>query len=337
VNLSYRLRCHGLKLLGFTLSVLLLYLVFRKVNWAAMSEAFRETNYWIVLAGALSGLVGFFLRAVDWTYLLAPVRQFSALRLFSPVAIGYMTNNLLPARMGEFARAYVIGKREGVSKSSALATIIVERIFDGLTLLLILAVVSIFFEFPDWVNYGGFMVAGAFVGLSVLLVMVTIKVQFALRMVEITLGRYLPRMAERMKSYLESFVAGLAVACHARHAFLALVACMARWIFEACIYYSIAVAMGLAVPIHGVLFVMVVVNIATMVPSAPGYVGPLQLGCVVALSVFGVDETAAAAYSLLLHAAIFFPITIVGIVCLLRENLSWATLAGLDKALNIGA
>lgn len=251
MNLSYCLRRHGLKLLGFTLSVLLLYLVFRKVNWAAMSEAFRGTNYWIVLAGALAGLGGFFLRAVDWTYLLAPVREFSALRLFSPVAIGYMTNNLLPARMGEFVRAYVIGKREGVSKSSALATIIVERIFDGLTLLLILAVVSIFFEFPDWVKYGGFMVTSAFVGLSVFLVVVTVKVQFALWMVEITLGRYLPRLAERMKSCLKSFVAGLDVVRHASHAFLALVACMTRWIFEACIYYSIAVAMGLAVPIHG--------------------------------------------------------------------------------------
>ena len=320
------LRRNAWKLLGCALSALLIYLAFRKVDWAAMGAALRHANYWFLLAGGLVGLCGFVVRAVDWKYLLAPVGEFSAVRLFPPVAIGYMANNLLPARMGEFVRAYVVGRREGVSKSSALATILVERIFDGLTLLLILSVVSVFFEFPQWVKVGGFMVAAVFIGLSGFLAVVAVKLAFGLRMLEVTLGRWLPAMAEQMKSRLTCFVAGLDIARHGRHALLAFLACMARWVFEACIYFAVVLAMGVAVPVHGVLFVMVVVNIAAMVPSAPGYVGPVQLGCVVSLAVFGVDETTAAAYSLLLHAGIFFPITIAGLVCFVRENLSLAAL-----------
>jgi hypothetical protein len=131
------------------------YLAFRKVDLKELRAAFLGVDYPLIVLGACVGLSGFLVRAFGWKHLLAPVGRLSGWRLFSPVAIGYMANNLLPARLGEFARAYVVGKREHVSKSSALATIIIERIFDGLTLLLILAVVSLFFPFPAWVKQGG--------------------------------------------------------------------------------------------------------------------------------------------------------------------------------------
>jgi len=305
----------------------MIYLAFRKVELSKMAQALRGTNYWLVVVGALVGLGGFAVRAVGWKYLLAPVGRLGARRLFSPVAIGYMANNLFPARLGEFVRAYVVGRREGVSKSSAFATIIVERIFDGLTLLLILAVVSIFFDFPREVKTGGWLVAAVFLGLAAFLAVVAVKVRLALRLVDATLSRWLPGFAERMKSRLECFVAALDIRRHARHTALAFLTCVARWGFEACIYLSVVLAMGLPVPVHGVLFVMVVVNIATMVPSAPAYVGAVQFGCWLSLKeVLGVEETLAATYSVLLHAAIFFPITIAGIVCVVRANLSFASL-----------
>lgn len=300
-----------------------------------MAESFREANYLVIVAGALLGLLGFVVRAFGWRFLLAPVGRVSGARLFPPVAIGYMANNLFPARLGEFVRAYVVGKREDVSKSSALATIVIERIFDGLTLLLILAVVSVFFPYPAWVRRGGWLVAAFFVGLSAFLAVVSVKLRVGLWLIDATLGRCLPGMGERMKKRLECFVVGLDVKDHWRDALCALGACMARWLFEACIYLSVLAAMGLlrspwspggAVPVHGALFVMVAVNIAAMVPSAPGYIGPVQFACVAALSVFAVGNDQAAAYSLLLHAAIFFPITFTGIVCVLRSKTGFAAL-----------
>ena len=97
---------------AFALSGLFLFLAFHKVEWAEIRRALAGANHSLVLLGAMVGLGGFAVRAYGWKFLLAPVGHLSGWRLFSPVAIGYMANNLLPARIGEFARAYVVGKRE---------------------------------------------------------------------------------------------------------------------------------------------------------------------------------------------------------------------------------
>jgi hypothetical protein len=237
-----------------------------------------------------------------------------------------MGNNLLPARLGEFARAYVVGKRENVSKSAALATILVERIFDGLALLLILAVVSFFFPYTPWVKQGGIVVTGIFISLSIALVLVAVNLNWGLRLIEATLGPFFPGMAKRMKSRLVNFVEGLDLKSHFSASLMAFACTVFRWAIEACIYLSVIYAMGLQamVPLSGALFVMVAVNIACMVPQAPGFVGSVQFACIEALAVFGVSRETAAAYSLLVHAAFFFPITFVGIVCLVRSRFTFA-------------
>jgi len=320
------LRRHAMMLLGFAVSAVLLGLVFRNTDWAAMAAAFRAANYWFVIAGTLVGFLGFVARALDWKYLLAPVGRFPARRLFAPMAIGYLANNVFPARLGEFVRAYAVGKREGISKSSALASIIVERIFDGLTLLLILAIVSIFFPFPLEVKLAGGVVAAVFLGLSASLALVTLKVRWAMRLVDLTLGRVSPAMAEEMKKRVMHFVAGLNIGRHLGSTALAFLACLFRWFFEACIYFGVVAAMGIHVPPHGVLFVLVAVNILTMIPSGPGYVGTVQAACLLSLGVFGVGKSEAVAFSLLLHAAIYFPITFAGLACLMATHLRLGSL-----------
>jgi uncharacterized protein (TIRG00374 family) len=308
---------------------LFLFLAFHKVEWAEIRRALSEANHGLVLLGAMIGLCGFVVRAYGWKFLLAPVGNIQGWRLFSPVAIGYMANNLLPARLGEFARAYVVGRRENVSKSAALATIMVERIFDGLVLLLILATISIFFPFAAWVKQGGIVVAAAFLGVSLCLALVAVKTDWILRAIDAVLGPLLPGTAVRMKSRLQNFVVGLDLKHHVPTVMLAFVFTVLRWAFEACIYLSVIVALGLQdrVPVHGALFVMVAVNIATMIPQAPGFVGSVQIACIQSLAVFGVDRETAAAYSLLVHAAFFFPITLVGIFCLARSRFTFAEIS----------
>lgn len=321
-----RLR-HASHWLAFLLSAVLIYVVFRNVNWAEMRDSFHRANYlWVVLGGVV-GMGGFVVRAWGWQFLLRPMGRFRPVRLFTPVAIGYLANNVFPARLGEFVRAYVVGRREGISKSAALATIIVERVFDGLTLLLILAVVSIFYRFPAWVKVGGGLAAAVFLGVAVFLAVVTVKIRAALRLVDLTLGRWAPVLGGAMKARLECFVAALDIRHHVANLAIAFLACIVRWGFESAIYVCIVHAMQLQVSPHGVLFVMVVVNIATMIPSAPGYVGTVQAACLAALPIFpGVDSTTAVTYSVLLHVDIFFPITITGIVCLIHSHLSLASL-----------
>jgi len=316
-------------IVGFAISGIAAFFAFRDVSWSEMTRSLMEANGSLVLLGATVGVGGFVVRAFGWKFLLAPVGRLSGWRLFSPVAIGYMANNLLPARLGEFARAYVVGKRENVSKSAALATIMIERVFDGLTLLMILAVISLYFPFAPWVKEGGVLVAAVFLAVSLALGLVAVKTELALAVIDLTLGRFSAAMATRMKSRVENFVVVLDFKRHYPTVLLGLVFTVLRWVFEACIYLSVIYAMGLRdVPIHGALFVMVAVNIACMIPQAPGFVGSVQIACIQALGIFGVGRETAAAYSLLVHAAFFFPITIIGLFCLVYSRFSFAEIRG---------
>jgi uncharacterized protein (TIRG00374 family) len=311
---------------AFAVSLLFAFLAFHDVDWSETMRALVGANGTIVFLGAIVGLGGFVVRAFGWKFLLVPVEHLSGRRLFTPVAIGYMANNLLPARVGEFARAYVVGRRENVSKSAALATIVIERIFDGLTLLLILAVISLYFPFPPWVKESGALVAAALFLLAVALALVAAKIELVIRVIDLVVGPFLPGMAVQLKSQFRNFVVGLDLKNHYPTVLLALLFTFLRWTFEACIYLSVIYALGLEhrVPIHGALFVMVAVNIACMIPQAPGFIGSVQIACIQALSVFGIDRETAVAYSLLVHAAFFFPITIVGLVCLAQSPLTFA-------------
>ena len=121
--------------LGLVISAFFLWLVLRGLSLGEMWEELREANYWWLLPGVAVYFLGVWARAWRWHYLLRPLKRISTKTMFPIVAIGYMGNNIYPARAGELLRAYVLKRREGVAVSASLATIIVERAFDGVVML----------------------------------------------------------------------------------------------------------------------------------------------------------------------------------------------------------
>src|SRR5207249_8500195 len=115
----------------------------------SIATALKQANYWFLLPALVVYFLGVWLRAARWRYLLQPVQPIAVKRLFPVVVIGYMANDVLPARLGEVVRAYVLGEQEGVPKSTALATILVERMFDGISMLLFVASVGLFIPLND--------------------------------------------------------------------------------------------------------------------------------------------------------------------------------------------
>ena len=130
--------------LGGGVSLALLLLLLYQVDLGEIKDALREANYFLLAPSVAIYFVAVLFRAVRWRYLLAPMGVFPVRRLYPVVIIGYMANNLLPVRLGEVVRSYYLSRQETVNTSSALATIAVERVFDGLTLLFFAAVVSLF-------------------------------------------------------------------------------------------------------------------------------------------------------------------------------------------------
>ncbi|MEP7357389.1 MAG: lysylphosphatidylglycerol synthase transmembrane domain-containing protein, partial [Anaerolineales bacterium] len=121
---------------GILISVVFLWLALRSLKLSDVWSAFRTANYWWLIPGVAVYFVGVWARAWRWHYLLRPLKQISVRKMFPIVTIGYMGNNIYPARAGEVLRAYVLRREEGVPVSASLATIVIERIFDGVVMLM---------------------------------------------------------------------------------------------------------------------------------------------------------------------------------------------------------
>ncbi len=122
--------------IGIVISLALLVYAFKDTDFAGIGAAFRTANYLFLIPALLLYFFGVFLRSVRWHFLLRSIKPIGLERLFQVTVIGYMANDLLPLRIGELVRAYILGETEGISKASALVTIVLERIFDGVTMLI---------------------------------------------------------------------------------------------------------------------------------------------------------------------------------------------------------
>src|SRR5512147_1775868 len=137
INVSKR--SHAKKLwIGIGISLFFLFLLFRKIDFNKLLSAFREMDYRYLWPAVLFTFTSYFFRAVRWRFLLIPLKKTRLGNLFPATIIGYMVNNLLPARVGEFVRAFVLAEKEELGKSAVFATLVVDRLFDGFTVLLIL-------------------------------------------------------------------------------------------------------------------------------------------------------------------------------------------------------
>lgn len=332
--------------------------------WALSQEDLGEvvgtigSMNWVSLLPALAlYFTGVVVRAVRWRILLTPLRLKQSLPdVFEVVVIGYMANNLLPARIGELVRAFVMQRRTSVRKTSTLATIVVERIFDGLVMIGFVATALLFvilFD-PDILSVGEghkfgtlisdwspYIALGAVAFLAFLVLFVLLASSQRRMQALVTFGlRFVPgRLHERVERLAAAFIRGLGSLRSATNLILVLVLSLTAWLFEAGMYYVIGNwgfgltgSDGTPVPFYAYVLATGIINLSTLIPQAPGYLGVFEVvGKGVLVGAFGVATGAATSYVLLLHAALFLPVTLLGVLFLARESLSWADLTNLER------
>jgi uncharacterized protein (TIRG00374 family) len=315
-------------LAGIAISGVFLYFAFRGQDFSEIRDAMREANLWWLLPALVAYFAGVWLRAVRWSVLLRPVQDgITGRSLYPTVVIGYMANNILPLRTGELVRSYVVGQKYGVRKTAVLATIAVERLFDGFTMLGFMLVATLFVTFTSDLQHLALIAFGVFTVVLIGLTLLTLHGNLADRLLQLFVGPLPTRVADTVERLAESFLSGLGVLRHrgdlARVASLSL----AAWLCEASMYYL--VAQGFAGPVRdamspgAALMTTGVANMATLIPSSPGYIGQFEFGVRLVLSgALGVPQTDALAYAIILHAALYFPVTIWGIVEWFRQQLS---------------
>lgn len=249
-----------------------------------------------------------------------------------------MANNLLPVRLGEVVRSYYVGQREGVSKSAALATIVVERVFDGVTLLFFLVVVSIFLPVAGLVQD-----LARDIGVPWQLLVVGTTLPFVLVLGFLTLVAYRPwlllrwigaltrrlpgRVGANVMGLAELFITGLGILRQPRRLAALFLLSLPVWLMEVAMYYVIGFSFDLPSPLGGVgamaaamLAVTATANLAVSLPSSQGGIGPFELFAAATLVVLGVQGEIAAAYAVALHVALLVPVTLLGLLFLWMER-----------------
>ncbi len=312
--------------IGVLVSLFFLFLAFRAVDLRQVIQAFREADYWWVVPAVAGLFVSHWLRALRHRYLLEPIRRMQTGQLFSALLIGYMANSFLPAHLGELLRAYIVGKKGRLPGSSALATIVVERVIDVFTLILIMAFTFVVYPFPIWVRTSGYLTFGFAVGLMIFLV----GLQKHEERVTHWAGRLLQplsvRLADKVVSLLREFVEGLLPLKRRSDYAIVSVLSLLIWagyllVFIFC-FQSFDFVRTYNLPWVASLVSLVITTIAVAVPSSPGYVGTYHWLCMKSLELFGVPSSAALSLAIVVHAISFIPVAIVGFLLAWREGYS---------------
>ncbi len=317
--------------LGVLISAVFLWLALRGLKLEDFWSAMKTANYWWLIPGIAVYFLGVWARAWRWHYLLRPIKNVPTQTMFPIVAIGYMGNNIYPARAGEVLRAVVLKRREGVPISASLATIIVERIFDGVVML-----AFVFLNLPRLAELTG---DSGFVG-DIQQVAVLGTAVFALALFMFLLAAMFPQPASKAGTWLichltprrfhekllgiaGKFLDGLASLRSPWNALMVFLTSVVIWLFETGKYWFVMHAFPFQVDFFTLMLMNGIVNLATTLPAAPGYIGTFDAPGIAVLKAAGVDGALAAGYTLVLHVALWVPITLLGAYYMAREGIQW--------------
>lgn len=322
----------GKALFGLIVTVAALWWALRGENLGEIWRQMRHGDMWLLAAAVVVATTGFLIRAMRWKLLLAPVKPDTGLRTrFAAVAIGFMANNVLPLRAGEFLRPYAFSRMEPVSVSAAFGSLVVERFLDSVALLFLLVLPALTHSFPSSgvlsSGVGALVLRGTLIFVTAfLLVLVTMAVwpQGFLRLADRLASRLLPRaLARPAVDALTAFLDSVALLRSPRLLVLSLIWSFGLWIFQGLSYWLGMLAFGIHTGVVSAWFTQAVVAFGVAAPSAPGFVGTFHAAARFALTdVYAVNPTRALAFAFGYWAGGWFPITFIGLYYAWRLGLS---------------
>jgi len=337
-------------LIGIGIGVFFIWLLVRRLPFQALSQSFKEMRYPLLIPSLVSVIVGFAVRAYRWGYFFTGENRIPYRTLYAATMIGYMGNSLLPARAGEFIRAYLISrKHRHISMSTSFATLVAERILDGIVLMILLGLTLLvlprdkpieipkgtFFERPVTITHGHLLkmacgAGGIFALALVIAVLFYVKGDAVARVFGRIFSVFSDRAADRVSRFVTSFASGFDIIRNKKRLALVGILSLLVWGPAALSVYPLLHAFPGATqwPWYTVIVVLAVVCVGLMIPAPPGFVGTFDASCVAALFLCApVPYGTAVAISLILHILNIIAVVAIGVICLRVENLSFTEVA----------
>lgn len=317
--------------LGVFISILFIWLALRGLKLDEFWSTVKQANFiWLVPAIGVY-FIGVWIRAWRWHYLLKPIKEIPTKKIFPITTIGYMGNNIYPARAGEVLRAVILKRKEGVPVSASLATIIVERIFDGVVMLAFvfvnlseLAKLTSASGFVGNIQQVAIIGTGVFLGALIIFLLAAMFPQTTTKVSLWTVQNLTPkRFHTKLINISIKFLDGLASLRSPFNVLMVFFTSVIIWLLETGKYWFVMHAFDFQVSFFALMLMNGIVNLATTIPSAPGYIGTFDAPGIAVLTAYGVSQATAAGYTLTLHVALWLPITILGAYYLAREGIKW--------------
>lgn len=324
---------------GLVVSAVCLWWALRGTDWNAVRETLAQANPWLLLAVAAGSLVvGVWLRGLRWRLFLPPGAAAPARELVTATGIGLMANNVLPVRIGEFVRPWVLGRRTSVPATTAFGSLLVERLFDACVLLGVLVAAVLLLDLPTWMTRGAWVAAALFVALLAGSTAFLFAPGPFFRLVHAVGRRVLPaRWEHELEGALDRFHAGFVLLRDPRRAVVALAATALLWAANGALFWLGLAAFGEGgVGFGGALFVQSIAAVGVSLPSSPGFVGTFQASVKAALGILGVGEDVAVSYAIAFHVAQYVPVTLAGFALLARANLGLREIGRSEEQVEAG-
>lgn len=319
------LRKHFFKIfVGFVFSAVLIFLTLRQVDFRESFELIKNADYYTLIPGVIIYAFTYFLRSIRYYFMLLPVKKTGVLRNFPYTMLGFFMNNVVPLRLGEVIRAKVTGERLGVSRSSVFGTIVIERLIDVIIFVLFFFVIMMVMPFPEFIKKSFYVSGVIFSAALIILFLMSENEKRALGLIS---KIPLPRKAkESLLKFTDKFTDGLIILRKPKIFGAVFVLSALIWVCESLFLVITASACAIKISVIGGIFVVIIIGIGAIIPTAPGYIGAFEFMGVTALSALSVDKDAAFACTAIYHFLQLMTIFLLGIMSVAKERISFSDL-----------
>ncbi|MGB5218522.1 MAG: lysylphosphatidylglycerol synthase transmembrane domain-containing protein [Smithella sp.] len=301
---------------GILISIVLVYLSVRGINFDDVWSDLKKIQLTYVILFLLLVILMQYLRSYRWGVILQPMEKIDQLSLFSVTSVGFLAIAAIPARIGELARPYLISKRSSIKMSSALGTIIVERILDSFTVLSIAVIVLLNADLPSWMIQSSIIFFLIALALFCFVLFLILRRETAMKFINIILDKLPGKFANKIDELLHHFINGLQIVTNVHLLLYLFFLSAIIWLLDVLTIYVLLLSFGFSLPVMASFVVMIVLIVGIAIPTAPGFIGNWHFACILALSFYGLTKPDALSFAVVYHFLSMVVLVVFGIAFL---------------------
>jgi uncharacterized protein (TIRG00374 family) len=310
--------------LGILISVILVYLSVKGINFHDVLSALKKIQLNYVILFILIVALMQYLRSYRWGVILQPMEEIDQLTLFSVTSVGFLAIATIPARLGELARPYLISKKSSIKMSSALGTILVERVLDSFTVLAIAIIVILLTDLPPWMIKSSIIFFLIALVMFCFIIFLILRREVALNLINRILSKLSGKFAHKIDELIHHFIDGFQIVTNVKFLLYLFFLSFLIWLLDVLAIYMLLNAFGFNLPVLASFVVMIILIVGIAIPAAPGYIGNWHLACVLALSLFGLPKAEALSFAVVYHFISMALVVFIGVAFLPFNKFSFS-------------